>query len=123
MISDVIFPTPLPPSNPDDPCHGVKCVAGGYCQVDNSGHAKCQCELYCSPPPRYEPVCGSDFEFYESECLMQQHSCNIQVQLYLKPVESCAGESIYSSISSLIEIFRKSTMNFTVKLVTSEFYN
>ncbi|KAF2353526.1 hypothetical protein FHG87_015724, partial [Trinorchestia longiramus] len=29
-------------------------------------------------------------QFYESECTMRVHSCNVQVDLHLRPVEDCA---------------------------------
>ncbi|XP_066966425.1 agrin-like [Macrobrachium rosenbergii] len=90
IVTDVIYPTPLPPTNPEDPCHAHKCIAGAKCVSEQDGHARCVCDFYCSPPPRYEPVCGSDLEFYESECLMRLHACNIQVELFVVPVEDCA---------------------------------
>ncbi|XP_063584665.1 agrin-like [Penaeus indicus] len=93
IVTDVIYPTPLPPTSPEDPCHAYKCIAGAQCKADASdGRPRCICDFYCSPPPRYEPVCGSDMEFYESECLMRLHACNIQVELFVLPVEKCAGE-------------------------------
>ncbi|XP_063848285.1 agrin-like isoform X1 [Scylla paramamosain] len=90
IVTDVIYPTPLPPASPEDPCHTHTCIAGAECQSDGEGRARCVCDIYCSPPPRYEPVCGSDMEFYESECLMRLHACNIQVQLFVMPVHECA---------------------------------
>ncbi|ROT68145.1 Agrin [Penaeus vannamei] len=92
IVTDVIYPTPLPPTSPEDPCHAYKCIAGAQCKADASdGRPRCICDFYCSPPPRYEPVCGSDMEFYESECLMRLHACNIQVELFVLPVEKCAA--------------------------------
>ena len=92
LRTDVIYPTPLPPASPEDPCHTHTCIAGAECQSDGHGRARCVCDIYCSPPPRYEPVCGSDMEFYESECLMRLHACNIQVQLFVMPVHECASK-------------------------------
>lgn len=92
LFIDVIYPTPLPPTDPEDPCHAHVCIAGAECHSDADGRGRCVCDFYCSPPPRYEPVCGSDMEFYESECLMRLHACNIQVQLFVVPVHECAGE-------------------------------
>ena len=63
-------------------------------QVDfETGLPRCACDLYCDPlTDSYEPVCGSDLEFYESECLMHYHGCNVQIELYLLSVQDCAGE-------------------------------
>ncbi|XP_042215091.1 agrin-like [Homarus americanus] len=91
IVTDVIYPTPLPPASPEDPCHFHTCIAGANCQKDAEGRARCVCDFYCSPPPRYEPVCGSDKEFYESDCLMRLHACNIQVKLSVRPIHECAA--------------------------------
>ncbi|XP_076059065.1 agrin-like isoform X2 [Oratosquilla oratoria] len=94
IVTDIIYPTPVDPSDPEDLCHGMECLAGAVCKQDSMGKPRCDCDIYCSPPPRYEPVCGSDLEFYESECLMRQHACNIQVNLTPRPVDDCAKAQV-----------------------------
>lgn len=104
----LLRPTTLPHTPPLP--HNVSQVG------KDTSAVRCMCDLYCSPPPHYEPVCGSDLEFYESECHMRFHACNVQVELYLLSVEDCAGAfPLLQSCADLSQITLDWHSKFDVK--------
>ncbi|XP_048581312.1 uncharacterized protein LOC5512067 isoform X7 [Nematostella vectensis] len=57
-----------------NPCEGFNCSSPPYssCQAKD-GKATCECSEDC--PKTLKPVCGSDNNDYDNECLMQARAC------------------------------------------------
>ena len=64
-----------------DPCDTVSCEYYGTCRLGPNHAANCVCQKSC--PESEEPVCGSDGQTYNNECLMKQNSCNKHVDIQL----------------------------------------
>ncbi|CAJ0957416.1 unnamed protein product, partial [Mesorhabditis belari] len=56
-----------------DPCDGHLCAAGTTCKVGVHRRAECRCSQQC--PLNREPVCGTDGNTYENECVMKVAAC------------------------------------------------
>ncbi|KAM3719107.1 Agrin [Dirofilaria immitis] len=67
-----------------DPCKDFVCSAGTICKVTSDRRAECRCSQQCSMYS--DPVCATDGNTYENECLMSVSSCrhDSEVMIYHK---------------------------------------
>lgn len=59
-----------------NPCSSVQCKLNEECVINKYGIAACECISDCEPIVR--PVCGSDGLTYDSNCHLQQSSCQLK---------------------------------------------
>ncbi|GFW86532.1 hypothetical protein TNCV_4333161 [Trichonephila clavipes] len=71
----------------NSPCDKDACRYGGICDYDSEDRLLCVCAFEC--PPIRAPVCGSDGEFYDSDCKMKEQSCKTQKKIVIVPKNKC----------------------------------
>ncbi|XP_070562238.1 agrin-like [Ptychodera flava] len=72
---------------PCDPCDGVECKKGSVCKIDDDRSAHCRCRDKCRSDN--QPVCASDGQTYDSECLMQREACVKGIDLQVVSRSPC----------------------------------
>ena len=79
----------VPPANP---CASVDCSSKPYssCRSDN-GKAVCVCVETC--PSTVEPVCASDNNTYNNECLMKREACRINAMITVHRKGHCGMDN------------------------------
>ncbi|CAB3980949.1 agrin-like isoform X1 [Paramuricea clavata] len=72
-------------------CRGVTCTHGAKCALDNTtGNSyTCACNSIC--PQDYDPVCGSDSQTYNNECLMNVTRCLSRRNIAAVSKGTCEG--------------------------------
>ncbi|XP_035210218.1 agrin-like, partial [Stegodyphus dumicola] len=80
------------------PCEEEPCRFGGICDYDSEGMRQCVCPFEC--PAIREPVCGSDGQFYDSDCKMKEQACKTQKKITIVPKNRCQR---FSSMADSIE--------------------
>ncbi|KAG8193217.1 hypothetical protein JTE90_005564 [Oedothorax gibbosus] len=68
-------------------CEEEPCRFGGLCDYDSEGNPQCVCPFEC--PAVKAPVCGSDGQFYDSECVMREKACKTQKKIVIVPKNRC----------------------------------
>nr|XP_042908817.1 agrin-like [Parasteatoda tepidariorum] len=68
-------------------CEEEPCKFGGICDYDSEGMPQCICAFEC--PPVKEPVCGSDGQFYDSDCKLREQSCKSQKKIIVAARNRC----------------------------------
>lgn len=68
----------------EDPCDTVSCKYHSTCRLGPNHVTSCACQKSC--PATKQPVCGSNGQTYNNECLMKQNSCKKRddIQLIVK---------------------------------------
>ncbi|VDD86820.1 unnamed protein product [Enterobius vermicularis] len=74
-----------------DPCEGFKCALGTVCKLNAERKPECRCSEQCSLERR--PVCASDGNTYENECLMLVSACRSDTVLRIISKGHCTGEN------------------------------
>ncbi|XP_054715534.1 agrin-like [Uloborus diversus] len=68
-------------------CEEEPCRYGGICDFDSEGQPQCVCPFEC--PAIREPVCGSDGQFYDSDCKMKEQACKTQKKIVIVGKNRC----------------------------------
>ncbi|CAL4160851.1 unnamed protein product, partial [Meganyctiphanes norvegica] len=78
-------------------CHELDCYFGARC-MEHKDHAECQCDAQCPEDSiGAQPVCGSDFETYGSECHLRQFSCRYQRDVVVDALGPCTAKGNQTS--------------------------
>lgn len=72
-------------------CEEDPCRFGGLCDYDSEGQPQCVCPFEC--PAIRAPVCGSDGNFYDSDCHMKEQACKLQKKIVIVPRNRCQSKS------------------------------
>lgn len=72
-------------------CEEDPCRFGGLCDYDSEGQPQCVCPFEC--PAIRAPVCGSDGNFYDSDCHMKEQACKLQKKIVIVPRNRCQSKT------------------------------
>ncbi|GFY64204.1 hypothetical protein TNIN_40911 [Trichonephila inaurata madagascariensis] len=88
----------------NSPCDKDACRYGGICDYDSEDRLLCVCAFEC--PPIRAPVCGSDGEFYDSDCKMKEQSCKTQKKIVIVPKNKCQIQSFMWLFPTVQKVFK-----------------
>ncbi|CAJ0557949.1 unnamed protein product, partial [Mesorhabditis spiculigera] len=70
-----------------DPCDGHVCAVGTTCKIGQHRRPECRCSQQC--PLHRSPVCGSDGQTYENDCVMKVAACREDRQITVWKEGNC----------------------------------
>ena len=80
----------FPVTADENPCNDFKCTRpNSYCSLKTGGPT-CVCERPCTR--EYDPVCGSDYKTYSTECMMKMLTCQANKLVTVLRRGKCIGK-------------------------------
>uniref|UniRef100_A0A915BCP3 Agrin n=1 Tax=Parascaris univalens TaxID=6257 RepID=A0A915BCP3_PARUN len=74
-----------------DPCKEFACSSGTVCKLNAERRPECRCSQQCSM--NADPVCATDGNTYENECLMMVSACRSEINIQIYSKGRCAANN------------------------------